>query len=291
MLIFGSPSPRCTGKGLDVESPAVSADLDGQVALVTGASRGIGLHLTTALAARGVRVAGTARRLPDLEAALAGVTRATGTPTLALTGDVTDPADVASVVAATTEALGPIDLLVNNAGLVDAAEVPLWLADPDQWWAVVTSHVRGAQLTLNAVTPAMVARGRGRVVNLASGMGTRGDATYSAYSVAKAAQMRLTESLDLALEGTGVLAFNVAPGLVRTDMTAGMPRWDTHTSWTSPEKVVELVCSVAAGELDAWHGRFLRAGVDAPGTLRGRRPSGGDRQLRLRSYGDDDPMG
>ena len=268
-----------------------SEPLTGQVALITGASRGIGLHLATALSGLGVRVAGTARRLPELETAMTGVSAATGVPTLALRGDVTDPADVAAAVAATTEALGPVDLLINNAGLVDAAEVPLWRADPDQWWAVVTSHVRGAQLTVNAVTPGMVVRGRGRVINLASGMGTRGDADYSAYSVAKAAQMRLTESLDLALEGTGVLAFNVAPGLVRTEMTAGMPRWDTQTAWTPAEKVVELVCRVASGELDAWHGRFLRAGVDDPDVVRDLAPSGPDRQLRLRPYGADDPMG
>ena len=168
--------------------------------------------------------------------------------------------------------------------------MPVWEADVDQWWSVVTSHVRGAQLTIAAVVPSMVERGRGRVVNLASGMGTRAEPDYSAYSVGKAAQMRLTEALDLSLQGTGALAFNIAPGLVRTDMTASMPKWGDHTSWTPPERVVELVCAVADGELDAWHGRFLRAGVDDPAALGSREPSGADRQLRLRPYGPDDPM-
>lgn len=274
-----------------MEPSDLEQSLAGQVALITGASRGIGLHLATALAERGVRVAGMARRLPDLEAALAGVTATTGVPTLALGGDVASRSDVDAAVDATTQRLGPIDLLVNNAGLVDPTEGPVWEADPDQWWSVVTSHVRGAQLTIAAVVPQMVARRRGRVVNLASGMGTRADPDYPAYSVAKAAQMRLTEALDLALAGTGVLAFNIAPGLVQTEMTRSMPKWEGHTAWTPPERVVDLVCGVAGGMLDDWHGRFLRAGVDLPEEVRDRHPSGADRQLRLRPYGADDPLG
>ncbi len=268
----------------------VRRSLEGQVALVTGASRGIGLRLAGALSARGAKVAGTARTLGALQAALGAVSEASGTATLALAGDVADRASVEAVVAETTRVLGPVDLLINNAGLIDEAEVPVWEADVDQWWSVVTSHVRGAQLTIAAVVPQMVRRGSGRVVNLASGMGTRAEPDYSAYSVGKAAQMRLTEALDLSLQGTGALAFNIAPGLVRTDMTASMPKWADHTGWTPPERVVDLVCAVADGELDAWHGRFLRAGVDDPAAMASREPSGADRQLRLRPFGPDDPL-
>ena len=146
------------------------------------------------------------------------------------------------------------------------------------------------QLLARAVLPTMVARGRGRVVNLASGMGTRAEADYSAYSVGKAAQIRLTECLAESLLGTGVFAFNIAPGLVQTEMTAGMPRWAGHTAWTPLERVVELVCAVAAGRLDQWSGRFLRAGVDDPAVVAPLSPSGPDRQLRLRPYGADDPL-
>lgn len=187
--------------------------------------------------------------------------------------------------------LGDVDLLVNNAGLVDAAEVPVWEADPDQWWEVVASHVRGALLTVHAVVPGMVARDRGRVVNLASGMGTRPAPDYSAYTVAKAGQMRLTEALAASLEGTGVSAFNIAPGRVETEMTRSMPMWEGNTDWTPPGRVVELVCAVAAGHLDPWSGRFLRAGVDDPQEVRDLAPTEGDRQLRLRPYGPDDPLG
>lgn len=266
------------------------APLAGQVALVTGAATGIGRRLALALATRGAAVAGLARGAQRLTATMAEVGAATGSRVLAVVADVTDPAAVEAAVARVFDQLGPVDLLVNNAGLIDAAEVPLWAADPDQWWAVVTSHIRGPQLLIRAVVPEMVRRGAGRVVDLASGMGTRAVAEYSAYSVGKAGQIRLTEALAASLEGTGVHAFNVAPGLVQTDMTAAMPKWEGRSAWTPPERVVELVCAVAAGELDLWSGRFLRAGVDTPQTLGGVDLTEGARQLRLRPYGPQDPV-
>ena len=264
--------------------------LTGQVALVTGASTGIGRELAHGLAAQGAAVAGLARGADRLTSAMAKIGRATGSPVLAVAVDVVDPPSVDAAVARVTNELGPVDLLVNNAGLIDAAEVPVWAADRDQWWAVVASHIRGPQLLISAVVPGMVERGRGRVVDLASGMGTRAVPEYSAYSVGKAGQIRLTEALDASLEGTGVRAFNIAPGLVRTEMTGAMPKWQGHSSWTPVERVVELVCAVAGGELDGWSGRFLRAGVDSPDTVRDVRPGEGDRQLRLRPYGPEDPV-
>lgn len=267
----------------------VARPLAGQVAMVTGASTGIGRRLAEALANRGAAVAGLARGPERLAEAMGQIAEATGARTLAVATDVMDRSEVDAAVARVVDDLGPIDLLVNNAGLIDAAEVPVWAAEPDQWWAVVTSHVRGAQLTIRAVVPDMLDRGRGRVINLASGMGTRAEPDYSAYSVGKAGQIRLTEALAASLAGTGIYAFNIAPGLVQTDMTRSMPRWGADTSWTPPERVVDLVCAVAEGELDAWSGRFLRAGVDDPDDVRTVTPEGGARQLRLQSYGPADP--
>jgi NAD(P)-dependent dehydrogenase (short-subunit alcohol dehydrogenase family) len=113
---------------------------------------------------------------------------------------------------------------------------------------------------------------------------------YSAYSVAKTGLMRMTEALAGALEGTDVRVFDVAPGVVDTPMTRSMPMWRGFTAWTPPEQVVDLVTAIAGGELDAWSGRFLRAGVDEPALLRGTTPEDAARQLRLRPYGDDDPV-
>ncbi len=261
------------------------------VALVTGASTGIGRHLAQGLAARGMAVAGLARGGDRLRTAMDEVAAATGGRTLAVAADVTDRASVEEAVGLVREQLGPIALLVNNAGGIDEFEVPIWEADPDQWWDVVSGHVRGALLTVRTVLPWMVLRNSGRVVNIASGMGTRANPDYSAYSVAKTGLMRLTESLAAALEGSDVHAFDVAPGVVDTPMTRSMHMWQGFTDWTPPEKVVEIFAAIAAGELDQWSGRFVRAGKDDLDVLRSTTPEDAARQLRLRPYGDDDPLG
>jgi NAD(P)-dependent dehydrogenase (short-subunit alcohol dehydrogenase family) len=265
-------------------------DLSGQVALVTGASTGIGRHLADALAVRGMAVAGLARTGDRLTAAMEEVSAATGVRTLAVAADVTDRVAVESAVAEVVSELGQVDLLVNNAGLIDALEVPLWEVDPDQWWDVVSSHIRGGFLLCRTVVPWMVLRNRGRIVNIASGMSVRARPEYSAYSVAKTGLMRMTEALAAALEGSDVRAFDVSPGVVDTAMTRSMAIWQGYEDWTPPERVVELVTAIAAGELDTWSGRFLRAGADDVATLRSVSPADAARQLRLRPYGDDDPL-
>jgi NADP-dependent 3-hydroxy acid dehydrogenase YdfG len=264
--------------------------LSGQVALVTGASAGIGRHLVAGLAARGMAVAGLARTADRLETAMDEVAATTGARTLAVPADVTDRAAVESAVARVRKEFGHVDLLVNNAGLMDPEEVPVWEADPDEWWAVVESHIRGGLLPVHAVVPDMVARHRGRVVSLASGMSTRGGRLFSAYSVGKTGLMRLTETLATGLEGTGVHAFDVAPGVVRTAMSTAMSVHDDRTDWTDPADVVALVAAIAAGELDQWSGRFLHTRFDDLDTLRRTRPEGVVRQLRMIPYGENDPV-
>jgi NAD(P)-dependent dehydrogenase (short-subunit alcohol dehydrogenase family) len=265
-------------------------DLSGQVALVTGASSGIGLHLVRGLAERGMAVAGVARSADRLIEAMAEVGRTTGARTLAVPCDVTDRASVEAAVARVTEELGNVDLLVNNAGLLDAAEVPLWEADPDQWWDVVASHVRGAFLLCRAVVPWMLLRNSGRVVNIASGQSVRVNPVYSAYGVAKTGLMRITEALHASLEGSDVRAFDLAPGVVDTPMTRSMSIWEGRTAWTPPEDVVAFVAAIAAGELDQWSGRLLRVGADDPAVVRRLQPEDDARRLRLRPYGVDDPL-
>ncbi|MGY1720719.1 SDR family NAD(P)-dependent oxidoreductase [Blastococcus sp. SYSU DS0552] len=260
------------------------------MALVTGASTGIGRHLVEGLAARGMAVAGLARTEDRLRTAMAEVAEATGARTLAVAADVTDRASVEEAVGRVREELGPVELLVNNAGLIDELEVPLWEADPDQWWDVVTSHIKGGFLLARTVVPWMVLRNRGRVVDIASGMSVRARPEYSAYSVAKTGLMRMTEALAGALEGTDVRVFDLSPGVVDTPMTRSMRMWEGYTDWTPPEKVVELVAAIAAGELDQWSGRFLRVGADDLDVVGSVTPEDAARQLRLRPYGDDDPV-
>src|SRR3954451_958950 len=217
------------------------------VALVTGASTGIGRHLVEGLAARGMAVAGLARNGERLAAAMDEVAASTAARTLAGAAGVTDRASVTAAVEMVVEELGPIDLLVNNAGLIDAAEEPLWEADPDQWWDVVSSHIRGSFLLCRTVVPWMVLRNRGRIINIASGQSLRANPEFSAYGVAKTGLVRITEALAGALEGSDVHAFDLSPGVVDTQMPRSMSMWRGFTDWTPPERVIEFVAAVAAG--------------------------------------------
>jgi NAD(P)-dependent dehydrogenase (short-subunit alcohol dehydrogenase family) len=235
-------------------------------------------------------VAGLARTQDRLRAAMDEVAETTGARTLAVVADVTDRASVDAATARVAEELGPVDLLVNNAGLIDESEVPLWETDPDQWWDVVSSHIRGGYLLCRSVAPWMLLRNRGRIINIASGQSVRVNPDYSAYGVAKTGLLRITEALAAALDGTDVRAFDLSPGVVDTQMTRSMTMWRGRTDWTPPEHVVEFVAAIAAGELDQWSGRFMRVGVDDLDALRGITPEDAARQLRLQPYGDTDPL-
>lgn len=237
-----------------------------RTALVTGASRGIGRELAVGLAQAGLDVALVARDERLLEETAEQV-QVAGRRAVVLTADVTDAAAVQDAVRRAEDELGSVDLLVNNAGVVDA-EVPLWEADPERWWSVVETNVRGPFLLAHAVVPGMLARGGGRVVNLNSGAGTRDSALATAYYVSKTALFRIGGGLHEAGFERGLRAFELAPGVVRTDMTESMRMHEGRTEWTDPADVVALVVALARGDLDALSGCYVRAGADTPESLR-----------------------
>jgi len=262
-----------------------------RVAVVTGASRGIGAAIAGALAERGYAVCLLARD----GAAAAGVAAEIGSRgglAVARSLDVTDEIAVGVATDAVLSLWGRIDVLVNNAGLIER-EVPLWEADVEQWWSVISTNVRGPFLMTRAVVPHMIAAGGGRVINLNSGAGMAERAELSAYCASKSALARITGSTHLAGWAQGIRAFDLAPGHVRTEMTLSMDLHRGRTQWTDPTQVTDLVLAMADGELDAWSGRFVRAGADTPATLRERARLGMDddaRTLRLRSWGPTDPL-
>lgn len=252
-----------------------------RLALVTGTSRGIGDLLVRGLLDAGWAVVGLSRSGSVADGAVG------------LACDVTDADAVARTVEQVVAEHGPIGLLVNNAGLVED-ETPLWEADVDQWWQVMVTNVRGPFLLTRAVVPHMIAAGGGRVVNLNSGAGTRERADLTAYCASKSALARLTGGTALAGASYGVLAFDLAPGVVETDMTHSMRMHEGRTDWTDPQDVVALLLALAEGELDGFSGRMVRAGADDLDDLRARSAAGlgeGERMLRLRPWGDDDPVG
>lgn len=252
-----------------------------RVALVTGASRGIGAHLVRALTAAGWTAVGLSRsRGPGPD----------GAPLVAC--DVTDAAAVRAAVDQVVAEHGRIDLLVNNAGLVEP-EVPLWEADPETWWQTMVTNVRGPFLTCHAVIPVMIAQGGGRVINLNSGAGTRERADLTAYCGSKSALARITGGVALAGAEHGVFALDLAPGVVETDMTHSMQMHVGRTDWTDPGDVTGIALAFADGELDGFSGRMVRAGADSLEALRQKSAAGlppDARTLRLQPWGGDDPL-
>ena len=270
-----------------------AAPLAGQVALVSGAGRGIGREIALGLAAAGARVGLVGRTRASLDAVLhecAGL----GTRAVSVPADVADRDRARAAVDTVVRDLGPVDLLVTNAGLRERASATPWEADPDDWWRVVETNLRGTFLLDRLVLPAMVARGAGRVLHVGSGMGQRPHPGWSAYAVSKAAVSRLTDSLAVALDGTGVTVLEVSPGLVRTDMTETMWGPPDEQSWNPAQRVVDVAVRFAAGELDALHGRFVHAArddVDQLLQVAADLRTADARTLRLRTFGPDDPLG
>ena len=271
--------------------PEVPVAVPARVAVVTGASRGIGAAIASALVDRGYAVCLLARD----GAAAAGVAAEIGSRgglAVARSLDVTDEVAVGEAADAVLSLWGRIDVLVNNAGSIER-EVPLWEADVEQWWSVITTNVRGPFLMTRAVVPHMITAGGGRVINLNSGAGTAERADLSAYCASKSALARITGSTHRAGWAQGIRAFDLAPGHVRTEMTLSMDLHRGRAEWTDPALVTDLAVAMAGGELDAWSGRFVRAGADTPATLKERAGLGMDddaRTLRLRPWGSTDPL-
>jgi 3-oxoacyl-[acyl-carrier protein] reductase len=234
----------------------LAGELEGQVALVTGGGRGLGADLARDLAAAGARVAVAGRTVASVEAVAAELRG------LALVGDVTRQEDSERWVAEIESQLGPIDLLVNNAG-VGGSWKPLHEEDPGVWWNVLEVNLLGPFLVSRAVVPGMVDRGSGRVVNIGSGaayLPMHGPPRLrSSYGPSKAALHRFTEELAGEVRERGVYVFCISPGVIRTEMTAWFPE---NTSWTPPEVPARLVRRLATGALDALTGRYLSAWQD-----------------------------
>ena len=264
-------------------------------ALVTGASSGIGRAIAVGLGRAGLAVALLGRDADRL-GEVAGEVRATGARCATASADTTDYEDLTSAVAEiqTFDGIGPVDLLVDSAGVVEPEEVPVWEADPAAWRRVVEVDLLGAFHAVRAVVPGMVERGGGRVVQLGSGAGLRAPEVMSAYSAAKTGLWRVGGAVHAAGHERGLRAFELAPGVVDTPMTRAMAMHAGRTEWTDPDDVVALVVAIARGELDAWSGRMVRAGVDTPASLAARAaagPLGAARTLGLLPWGADDPLG
>jgi NAD(P)-dependent dehydrogenase (short-subunit alcohol dehydrogenase family) len=227
-------------------------ELEGQVALVTGGGRGIGAGIARELAAAGARVAVAARTSAQIDEVAREIDG------IALELDVTDRAAVERTVAETEAQLGPLTLLVANAGIGNQ-EGATWEIDPADWWRILEVNVLGVHLCCRAVIPGMLARGSGRIVITGSGAAYLPGSRHTAYPTSKAAVCRYGETLNNELEGR-LPVFFFSPGLVKTEMTAD--GFSADAPWTPPELAPQLVRVLASGRADALAGRYIHAEHD-----------------------------
>jgi len=225
--------------------------LDGQVVLVTGGGRGIGASIARELAAAGAKVAVSARSADQVEEVASEIGG------LAVVADVTKSDDVEAMTGKVESELGPIDLLVANAGIGTRGGAT-WEVDSADWWRVLESNVLGVHLSCRSVIPGMLERGRGRIVITGSGAAYLPGSSGTAYSSSKAAVCRYAETLANELRDR-IPVFVFSPGLVQTDMTSS---FGDDMPWTPPELAPALVHVLASGRADALAGRYIHAEHD-----------------------------
>jgi 3-oxoacyl-[acyl-carrier protein] reductase len=229
--------------------------LEGEIALVTGASRGIGRAILMALAGQGARVAGTATTQGGADA-IAGALDAAGYEGIGLVLDVADPASVETAVAQTTERLGAPGILINNAGVT--RDNLLMRMKDDEWQTVIDTNLGAVYRLSKACLRAMTKARKGRIVNIASVVAAMGNAGQTNYAASKAGMMGFTKSLAREVGSRGITVNCVAPGFIDTDMTRAIAEAQRDAllgaiplgRLGAPEEIaaaVVFLCSPAAG--------------------------------------------
>jgi NAD(P)-dependent dehydrogenase (short-subunit alcohol dehydrogenase family) len=203
-----SPAKSMTGHS--------TAQLAGKVALITGASRGIGFAIANSLAEMGAKIALCARDSGKLASAVAQIER-TGATVLACAADISRPPDITTLVQKTEQSLGPIEILINNAGI--GIFGPIQQTSESDWDAVLDTNLKSVFLLSRAVAPGMISRGAGHIINIASLAGKNSFAGGAIYCASKWGLLGLTECMAEDLRAFGIRVSAVCPGSVATDFS------------------------------------------------------------------------
>lgn len=231
------------------------SDFSGRVVMVTGAAGNLGQAVARAFQNAGahlVLVDRAADRLPGLYPALAD----SPDHFLATLVDLTDAGAVLAMVTEAVRRLGRVDVLVNAAGGYRGGQ-PVHETTPETWNLLMDLNVRTVLHTVQAVVPHMLAQGSGKIVNVAAGAALKGRARNGAYSAAKSAVLRLTESMAAELKGKGINVNCVLPGTIDTPQNrAAMPKAD-FSKWTPPEAIADVILFLASDAARAVHGAAI----------------------------------
>lgn len=249
-------------------------ELKGKVAIVTGGGRGIGRAISIALSSAGTSISVMSRSEDQLMETVTAIIKQGGRA-VAVPGDVTNQKDVEHMVLETEKQLGPVDILINNAGSAGAIG-PIWEVSTEAWWKDVTVNLKGTFLCTHAILPGMISRRRGCIINVASRFGIRqkpGDKPLpfaSGYSSGKAGVLIFTDLVASTVRELGINIFAIGPGLVRTTMTQQLMQSPGGRKWipqlktlfdkgvdNPAEKVAKLSAFLASGKAEELSGCLI----------------------------------
>lgn len=235
--------------------PAAQQRLADQVAIVTGASRGIGKATAIALATEGAKVVINYARSSEAAEAVVAEIVAAGGEAIALQADVSQADQVDELIKATLDKWGQIDVLVNNAGITkDGLLMRMKL---EAWQAVIDINLTGVFLCTKAVTKSMMKKRHGRIINITSVAGLMGNPGQANYSAAKAGVIGFTKTVAQELSSRNITVNAVAPGFIATDMTEGLNndeilKYIPMGRFGQPEEIAGMICFLAADPAAAY---------------------------------------